>query len=63
MPADDLAAIRAAVVKLSDCVGDIAARCWEQLGTVESNRIQYEMNVLGEALHADSVANEVGPDA
>lgn len=43
-PATELEAIG----RLADAVGLIAWRCWEALGTAQSERIQVECNVIAE---------------
>lgn len=40
---------REAIRMLADMVGDIAYRCWENLGTDMSARIQRQANVIAEA--------------
>lgn len=40
-----------AIVQLANAVTDIAARCWADLGTHESTRIQQEMNQILEKMH------------
>lgn len=41
---------REAIAKLAELVGDIAHRCWEQLGTAEVGRIMGECAEIREAM-------------
>ena len=42
---------REAIERLADAIGDIACRCWEQLGIDASHRIQRECNIIAEWAH------------